>query len=150
MRKLSTLLLAFSLTGCATIMQGSKQDVGIASSPTGARVMIDGIAYGQTPVTAKLARKDHHTVRLELDGYAPYEMKMTRGVSGWVWGNLLFGGIPGLAIDALTGGLYKLTPDNIVGTLASAPAGGNKDLVLVNIVLGVDPSWEKVGQMERN
>ncbi|HEX5872072.1 MAG TPA: PEGA domain-containing protein [Longimicrobium sp.] len=141
-------LVAASLSGCATIMHGSNQPVGISSSPTGAQVFVDNQPMGITPVTATLSRKDHHTVRVEMAGYAPYEMKLTRGVSGWVWGNLVFGGIPGLAIDAITGGLYKLTPTEVNATLARPTATLNGQALMIAVVLSADPSWEKVGQME--
>ena len=140
-----------SLSACASIMHGSNQDVSFSSSPTGATVFVDNQQLGVTPVTAKLSRKDHHMVRLEMAGYQPYETKITRGVSGWVWGNLIFGGIPGLAIDAITGGLYKLTPENVEGTLVSGrtslvPAA--TDELQIRVVMFADPSWEKIGQLE--
>jgi uncharacterized protein YceK len=141
-------LVAASLSGCATIMHGGSQPVGISSNPTGAQVFVDNQVMGVTPVTATLSRKDHHTVRVEMPGYAPYEMKLTRGMSGWVWGNLIFGGIPGLAIDAITGGLYKLTPDEVNASLTRPTALRGGDALMIAVVLSPDPSWEKIGQME--
>jgi len=38
------------------------------------------------PVIADLSRKDHHIVKIELDGYQPFEATVTRRVSGWVLG----------------------------------------------------------------
>jgi hypothetical protein len=35
-----------------------------------------------------------------------------------VWGNIVFGGIIGLAVDAITGGLYKLAPEQVSAQLA--------------------------------
>lgn len=140
-----------SLSACASIMHGSNQDVAFSSSPSGATVFVDNQQLGVTPVTAKLTRKDHHLVRLEMAGYQPYETKLTRGVSGWVWGNLLIGGLPGLAIDAITGGLYKLTPESVEGTLTagrSARVPGSRDELQIRVVMFADPSWEKIGQLE--
>lgn len=141
-------LVAATLSGCATIMHGSNQPVGISSNPTGAQVFVDNQPMGITPVTATLSRKDHHTVRVEMAGYAPYEMKLTRGVSGWVWGNLVFGGIPGLAVDAITGGLYKLTPTEVNATLTRPTATLDGQALMIAVVLSADPSWEKIGQLE--
>jgi hypothetical protein len=150
MRKFIVVTAALcSLSACATIMHGSNQDVSFSSSPTGATVFVDNQQLGVTPVTVKLSRKDHHMVRLEMAGYQPYETKLTRGVSGWVWGNLVFGGIPGLAIDAMTGGLYKLTPENVEATLVGRTAlSPRTDELQIRIVLFPDPQWEKIGQME--
>ena len=149
-RIVSVVLAATMLAGCATIMNQTTQAVGIASNPTGASVTVDGTPHGKTPVVAKLSRKDHHIVRLELAGYQPYEATLTRHVSGWVWGNVVFGGLIGLAVDALTGGLYKLTPDQVVaqlqtGSHASLRQEGD---LYVAVVLTPDPTWEKVGQLQ--
>lgn len=62
---------------------------------------------------AKLSRSDNHIVRIQMDGYQPFDATITRSVSGWVWGNLVFGGLIGLAVDATSGGLYKLTPEQV-------------------------------------
>ncbi|MGH7553307.1 MAG: PEGA domain-containing protein, partial [Longimicrobiales bacterium] len=106
------------LSGCATIMHGTKQSVGISSAPAGANIFIDNAPFGATPMVADLARKDHHTIRLEMEGYQPFAMSVSRGVSGWVVGNILFGGLIGLAVDAISGGMYKLTPEQVSATLA--------------------------------
>lgn len=79
-------IAGFAVSGCGTIMHGTRQGVGISSAPTGAEVWIDNIKMGETPVIAKLRRKDTHTVKLILPGYQPYETTITRNVSGWVWG----------------------------------------------------------------
>lgn len=107
-------LLALTITltavGCGTIIHGTTQQVGVSSSPSGADVVVDGVDQGSTPVTVDLSRKDKHTIKLSLNGYQPHEMIINRKVSGWVWGNILFGGLIGLAVDAGTGGMYKLSP----------------------------------------
>jgi hypothetical protein len=83
-------------------MQGTKQQIGISSNPSGANVIIDGKNFGNTPLTAELSRKDNHIVKIELDGFLPYETTLTKKVSGWVAGNIIFGGLIGLAIDAIS------------------------------------------------
>ena len=133
---------------CGTIINGSKQNVSFSSTPSGATVFVDNQQMGVTPVSLALSRKDSHDVRLELAGFQPYEIKLTRGISGWVFGNLIFGGIPGLAIDAISGGLYKLSPDDVQATLVSGTAMRTGDGLVVLVVLSADPSWEKIGQME--
>jgi hypothetical protein len=146
------LALAAAACGCASIMHGTKQDIGIASSPTGAKVVVDNGAPSTTPYVAKLSRKDNHIVKLTLDGFAPAELTLTKSVSGWVWGNLVFGGLIGLAVDAISGGLYNLTPDQLQTALSKqvgstmAPA---KDGVYVVLVRASEPGWVKVAQLER-
>lgn len=149
MKPLVALAAAVVVTGCATIMHGTSQDVGISSSPTGASVTVDNKQSGQTPYVAKLSRKNAHIVRLSAPGYAPADLTLTRKTSGWVWGNIVFGGLIGLAVDAISGGLYNLTPEQLSATLAkeSASIAPTKDGVYVLLVREVDPAWTKVGQL---
>lgn len=134
-------------TACGTIIHGTRQDVGVSSSPTGAQVVVDNMPLGQTPVVAKLTRKDNHVIRITMPGYQTFETNVTRSVSGWVWGNVLFGGLIGLAVDAISGGLYKLRPEQVTGTLSTADVRSDQGTIYVAVVLAPDPSWEKVGQL---
>ena len=155
-----SILLAASiaaLTGCATIMHGTSQDIGFQSSPTNAKVLVDGLPMGNTPVVAKLSRKDNHIVKMNLDGYQPFEATLTRGTSGWVWGNIVFGGLIGLAVDAMSGGLYNLTPNQISGQLSGGviPQGKpptamvTKDGIFITVVMHADPAWTRIGSLTK-
>jgi hypothetical protein len=150
MKTLSIVVLVLSISACATIMHGTSQDVGISSSPSSAVVTVDGLNVGNTPVIAHLKRGDNHTVAINLRGYAPFESTVTKGVSGWVWGNIVFGGLIGLAVDAMTGGLYNLTPVQLAGQLAKSSAGNvapTKDGVYIILVKAPEAGWVKVGQL---
>ena len=138
------------IVGCATIMHGTKQPIGFSSTPSGATVMVDNSEKGVTPVIVKLSRKDHHVVKIVVPGYKPYEATITRSVSGWVWGNVLFGGLIGLGVDAISGGLYKLKPEQVETILAKEDASITEDgdIIYVAVVLTPDPSWEKIGELE--
>jgi uncharacterized protein YceK len=155
MLKAKGLLIAVAailiLANCATIMQGTNQSVGISSYPSGANITIDNLSHGTTPLTAKLSRKDNHVVKIELDGYLPYELALSRKVSGWVAGNILFGGLIGLAVDAISGGLYKITPEDVQANLEAVPKTSelNKDEYFITVVLQPNPNWEKIGQLEK-
>jgi hypothetical protein len=144
-------ITVLSVSGCATIMHGTHQDVGISSTPTGASVSIDNMEKGVTPVVAKLTRKENHVVRIQLAGYQPFETTLTHGVSGWVWGNIAFGGLIGLAVDAASGGIYKLTPEQVSGSLQTGHASVlQKDGGLYVIaVLEPQADWVKVAQLQR-
>ena len=106
------------LAGCATIMHGTSQGIGLSRSPTNATVTVDNKPIGNTPVVATLSRKDTHIVKFAMAGFLPYEATVTRKVSGWVWGNIVFGGVIGLAVDAISGGLYELSPDQVAANLS--------------------------------
>jgi len=139
------------MTGCATIIHGTRQDVGISSTPTGASVTIDNLQSGTTPVFSKLRRKDNHVVRISLPGYQPMDLTLTSSVSGWVWGNVAIGGLIGLAVDAISGGMYKLSPEELSAALGATSAESvtkSGDGIYVIAVLKPEANWVKVAQLE--
>jgi hypothetical protein len=85
-------------------------------------VLDHGTLLGSTPVIADLRRKEDHLIRIELDGYEPFEIALERGVNGWVWGNILFGGPIGLLVDLGTGAIRKLEPEQVVAELQTGGA----------------------------
>ncbi len=148
------ILLFIFLTGCGTIIHGTTEQVGVTSSPSGATVEIDNTKIGETPLTQELSRKDSHSVKVSMDGYESYEMIINRNTSGWVWGNIVFGGLIGLAVDATTGGMYKLNPNEINAQLKESGraefAEGDSDINLfIELTERVDDDWVKIGQLER-
>jgi hypothetical protein len=147
-------LVPLASAACATVLQGTRDQVGIASQPTGAEVIIDNEFFGKTPVTAELRRKDKHNITIKVDGYEPYEITVTRKTSGFVFGNVVFGpfGLIGLAVDAITGGMYKLKPEQVQAELhPGAPKAAFSDGTLYVILTPKpDPAWEKVGQLQRS
>lgn len=144
-----TLLCLTFLTSCATIMHGTRQSVGISSNPGNASVWVDKAFVGNTPLIVDMSRKDNHFVKIELEGYQPYEITFSRQMSGWVFGNIVFGGVIGLAVDAISGGIYMLTPDQVQSELRSCQityAKESKDSFIA-IVLTPNPSWKKIGNL---
>jgi hypothetical protein len=115
-------------------------------------VTIDNLDSGKTPLVTKLSRKQEHVLRIEMAGYKPFEATLTRKVSGWVWGNLVFGGLVGLAVDAVSGSMYRLSPDQVSASLASGQASirAQGDGLYVVAVLEPQPDWVKVAQLQRN
>ena len=125
--KLTVLCLSLFLTGCCSIIHGTSQGIPVNSVPSGAKVFHNGIPAGTTPAVLELKRNAHHTIRVEKEGYSPYEESLTHSTSGWVWGNIFLGGLIGLAIDAVDGAIYNVEPQRIQATLlpvtmASKPA----------------------------
>lgn len=139
-----------SMTSCATIMHGTRQTVGIASNPSNATVYVDRSYMGNTPLFVEMTRKDNHIVRIELNGYQPYEAVFSRQLSGWVFGNIVFGGVIGLAVDAISGGLYRLTPEQVEAEMRLNNIACNdesEDEPFFTIVLQPNPAWEKIGNL---
>ena len=137
------------IAGCGTIIHGTTQDVSVASSPSGASVVINGADIGETPITQELDRGSQHTIELNLDGYKSESIIVNRETSGWVVGNIVFGGLIGLAVDAATGGMYKLSPTEINRSLDGDTASLDEEAnIFITIVMQPDPDWEKIGQLQ--
>lgn len=150
LRNLATVACLLATGACASLTHGNMQDVSVGSTPAGASISVDGKPMGTTPAVVNLTRKDAHVLRLDLEGYAPFEMALERKTSGWLWGNIIFGGVVGVAIDAVTGAMYKLTPGTVDATLATRTAVvEGRRTIQIAIVMSPDPSWEKIGQLTR-
>ncbi len=140
------------LVGCSTIMHGTRQEVGVSSTPTGALVTIDNRFYGNTPLFADLSRKDHHIIKIEMRGYGymPFECTVTRSIKGSrVVESIVFGTLIGFAVDAISGALYKLTPEQVVAEFRKGEIAFmyKEDAVYVAVVLEPDPTWQKIANL---
>lgn len=151
MKKAIILLVSVVLTtSCATIVSGSKQLVKFDSSPSAATIYIDQSEVGKTPFETKLRRDTEHKVAIKLEGYKTFEIDLKRKTNGWVWGNIVFGGIVGLVVDLSTGAIYRLTPEDVRAGLEKKYAyKDDKKAIYVVAALEVDTTLEKVGQLER-
>ncbi len=135
----ATVVGAISLlfaAACATIMSGGTQKIKISSTPPGATVTADPGGYRvTTPAEMALPRKDGpYRLKFEKEGYAPVEVDLTPGTNGWVWANILIGGLIGLAIDYSTGAAYTLSPETVHANLNAIGANAgelSKDTLFV-------------------
>src|SRR4051812_4496644 len=113
-RLLPLLLAALALSlsqaffqGCATWIDGPTEKVYVKSQPAGARVLLNGRAIGQTPLTAVVSRWGVHRVRIEMAGYKPFDVPLQKTVNDYASGNLFIGGV-WIVVDAVTGAIFQL------------------------------------------
>lgn len=149
MKKLYPLIAALLLASCATIIHGTRQDVSFSSTPSGAKVLINGMDKGSTPVIVNLERKNTYVVKIHLDGYTPYETNIIKKVDGWIAGNIIFGGLIGLVVDAASGGMYKLSPEQIASELRNSTVSVKDNMIYIGVVMQPDPSWELIGYLQK-
>ena len=102
--------------GCATIVHGTQTKVLLSSEPAGATAVV-GNKTVVTPATVTLKNSESYQVIFKKDGYEDAYYNIDREMSGWVWGNIVFGGIICLIIYNTSGGAYKLTPTEVNVTL---------------------------------
>lgn len=113
-------VLSIVLSSCATIITGTKQKVQVNSSPQGAKVEVDGIERGVTPLAVKLKKgNEGQTITLTLEGYETKSFEAETGFNTVAILNLF--GILGWGIDAATGALWKYDPKYYNITLQAKP-----------------------------
>lgn len=151
----------FFLTGCATIVGKDVFPVTINSNPDGASILIKDekdkkIFTGTTPTTVTLGAGESYFhaktyyITFSKTGYAEQQAVIKSSISGWYFGNILFGGLIGmLIVDPVTGKMWKLPtevsanlsqkvslnetqPTLKIITLDQVPKGMRKYLVRIN------------------
>lgn len=115
---LISLILLPTIFGCATIVSGGKQNISINSNPSAA-VAVDGISY-TTPVVVELKRGQTHALTFTKEGYNPVTINLNKSFNPWFVGNIVFGGIPGIIVDFITGAVYKIEPAVVNAILTPA------------------------------
>ena len=138
-------------SACATIAGGgSSQAVSVASEPSGASFTVKSssgiqMASGIAPQTVKLPRKNEYQIEFNVPGYHSQSVALTKGINGWVFGNLFIGWIPGLIIDFATGSANKLEPSLVQVSLQRGTAGIDSDR-LFGIVKQLDASGKVMSE----
>lgn len=105
------------LSGCASITRGTKDVLVVNSEPMGAKVCLSNGMMGITPATFKLPRDSVLTVTIDKPGYKTASVLVdhctaTSGAVGMA-GNIVFGGIIGAGVDAMSGATQDLTPNPV-------------------------------------
>jgi hypothetical protein len=121
------LLNVLLLSGCATIFEGTSQSVAISTEPAGADCTVDraGSRIGQvnpTPGSIHVDKsKNDLTVSCKRAGYLTATMAQSPKFQGTTFGNILLGGLVGVAVDAASGANFEY-PNDVRMTLAPDPA----------------------------
>jgi len=106
-------LVVYLLGGCATIFKGSHNNVDFASDPAGAKVYVNGVPRGTTPINLKLESNKTYTIEFKKEGYETKTYTITNHVGvGWIVLDVIFGLIP-VIVDAATGAWYELDQDAV-------------------------------------
>ena len=110
------MLLPLFTMGCATITQGSSDTVTVDTRPPGASCQLSrgGQAFAfvnPTPGSIMVSKsKDDIAVRCEKEGYEPAVGNIGSEFQAMTFGNVLFGGLIGVAVDAASGAMNRYQP----------------------------------------
>jgi hypothetical protein len=113
----ASFLLFIGLTGCATIMTGTNQEVSFNSNPPGATVIVNGRTIGITPVSTALKKEGEQPMTFKKDGYQDLTLQLESRTTSWFWGNIVIGGFFGSTTDAASGAMNEYSPGQYLVTL---------------------------------
>jgi hypothetical protein len=115
MPKIALLIPLVFILGCATMSRGISQGFQITSAPSGASVVLSNVESCITPCALNLPRRPGFDVSVSLEGYktvntnvVPQRAELSAvGTAG----NMVMYGLPGVALDTLTGAMNELFPN---------------------------------------
>lgn len=112
-RVLLAVLAALSLSACSTIVEGTTQNVTVMSEPAGAACELKGnngtvAVVNPTPGSIQVPKSaDNLSVFCKKEGYQTGASTLTSSFEGMTFGNIIFGGVIGVAVDASSGAMNK-------------------------------------------
>jgi len=118
-------LAATAMTGCATITTGADQSITVVTDPSGAECRLDRAGstiaiVNPTPGTVQVDKsKDTILLRCKAEGFQETTANLSSEFQGATIGNVIFGGLIGVAIDAGSGAMNQY-PNEV--TLLMIPA----------------------------
>jgi hypothetical protein len=111
---LLAVIMMFALNGCGTVFGGLSQDVKLSSDPPNAQVIDTGTGLRySTPVTVSLKKSSSHSLEFSKDGYKTEVVPLRREARFLWWFLDAFSLGLGNLIDAATGGLFDIQPDQV-------------------------------------
>ena len=118
---------AVSLSGCASIISGTSQEIKVVTNPPGANCQLvrDGVVIGQvyqTPGNVTIDKtKNDITLVCRKDGYQEASYVNHSGIDGATYGNIVLGGAVGWGVDSSIGADNRY--DSVVNlSMVPAPA----------------------------
>lgn len=127
---LCALLAGTSSLGCATIVKGGRTTVTVTSPTPDAEIVVKSfkgpeVFRGPSPAVVTVHKEDQYAVEVSAPGYRLQRQVISKSISGWAFGNLIFILPPlwavGIAVDAASGALWSLDPEELTMSLAKAP-----------------------------
>jgi hypothetical protein len=121
--------IGLAMSGCASIVKGTSQSIAITTPPTaGANCVLSSPQGNWTvvsPGTVMLEKsKNDVQIRCTKAGFQDGVAVIPSNFQGWTVGNIVFGGLIGLGVDAATGAINEY-PNAFQVPMQPAPAAAN-------------------------
>jgi hypothetical protein len=103
----ASLLAVVFVSSCATLFQGTHEEIMVESDPPGAQVSVNDGRNGTTPYSMKVSRDDDVNIHVSKPGYAPMDVSDESHMAwGYFISDFFFTGLIGLAVDGLDGAMF--------------------------------------------
>lgn len=122
--------IGLSLSGCATVINGTNVSYESNSQPEGATVRFSNGSTCTTPCVLEQRRKNDLRADITLAGYKPTYVLIQSKLGGAGFGNIIAGGIVGGVVDGANGASNRLYPRPLIVRLV--PEGSNEEPVLLD------------------
>lgn len=103
------MVIALTASACATIVDGTSQPVTFNSEPNRAKIFINGVQVGVTPLTIQVKRTKNTMVTAKKDGYEQQQIPLQTKVNTYFWGNILF--LYGSTTDYFSDAMVEYSPN---------------------------------------
>lgn len=117
------MMAGVSLSGCATVLNGTNVDYATETDPSGADVVFLNGLKCTSPCKLELKRGADTRVDISKPGYEPVYVLIQSRLAGSTFGNILAGGIIGGVVDGGNGASNTLAPRPLFVRLAPVGSG---------------------------
>jgi PEGA domain len=122
--------MSLGLGGCATVLNGTSQDLSFQSDPDGAVIAIADGRTCTTPCEFGMKRGDDTSVTFTKEGYKTTTLFIQSRTGASTFGNILAGGIIGGVVDGSNGASNHLYPNPAYVKLA--PNDSSAEAILLD------------------
>jgi hypothetical protein len=103
------------------MLSGSSQPLTFNSSPNGARIYVNGMELGTTPLTIPVKRSKTTMILAKKNGYEDQQLVLQTKMNDTVWGNALGVGFFGTTTDYASDAIIEYSPNMYYVTLNPIP-----------------------------
>lgn len=137
------------MSACASIVSGTDSSTYVETKPVDARCRMHGQDFTRevvTPTSVPLpAKASPITIECSADGYQRTIQQVDAEMDGWIFGNLIFGGIIGGVVDVARGAGKKFPPQiQVVLDPATFKSEAERDQYFNDRSRLENDKWDKV------
>lgn len=148
-RILALIAIAFTFSGCSTMMNSDIVEVPVKTTPSGATLVLNGNHYISPAVVLVPRGEGDFNLHIEKKGFQSVDILLKESLDGWFWGNFIFGGVVGFAVDFISGDAFDIKPELIDQVLNDVAVSKLDDGTLQFVLLDINQLPQHLAQRIR-